>query len=366
MKNRMLYLMHIHWKWAKQRPQFLAEELSDYFDIRVYYPVAYRQKQINKKENSVVFAKPFFKLPFDKKLKVIGKMNSYLVFFQVRKALKESEIIWFTYPREFFYLRNFIKANQIVIYDCMDDILSFPAIENNGEMKNKYFSIEKELIERSNHIFFSSNYLHEKVTRRYNSGNKSNLVLNNAISLNAISMAKESLPSILLDEVKRSNKIKLVYIGTISKWLDFKLIFESLSAFDNIEYYLIGPTEIAIPVHDRVKYLGTVPHKYVFGLMDFADILVMPFVMNELILSVNPVKLYEYVFSGKPVVSIKYGETLKFDNYVYLYSNNEEYLMYLHDLHIQLKPKRSRGECEDFARKNTWKERGNKIIELVG
>lgn len=358
--------MHIHWKWAKQRPQFLAEELSDYFDISVYYPVAYRQKQISKKESPVPFAKPIFKLPYDKKLKLFGKINSYLVFFQVRKALKKSEIIWFTYPREFFYLRKFIKTNQKVIYDCMDDILCFPEIENNDEMKNKYFSIEKELIERSNHIFFSCEYLKEKVTRRYNSDNKSNLVLNNAISLNANSEVKESLPSLILDKVMRSNKIKLVYIGTISKWLDFKLIIESLSTFDNIEYYLIGPTEIAIPVHDRVKYLGTVPHKYVFSLMDFADILVMPFVVNELILSVNPVKLYEYIFSGKPVISIKYGETLKFDNYVYLYSNKEEYLMYLQDLHIQPKPKRSKGDCEDFARKNTWKERGSEIIKIVG
>lgn len=40
-------------------------------------------------------------------------------------------------------------------------------------------------------------------------------------------------------------------------------------------------------------------------------------------------KLYEYIFTGKPVVSVKYGETEKFSKYVNLYVTENDFLQLL-------------------------------------
>jgi len=54
MKSKILYLMHVDWEWIKQRPQFIAEGLSKFYDVHVFFPVSYFNKfnKINKKINN--------------------------------------------------------------------------------------------------------------------------------------------------------------------------------------------------------------------------------------------------------------------------------------------------------------------------
>ena len=35
----LLYLMHVDWRWIKQRPHFLAEILSEDLDLAVVHPL---------------------------------------------------------------------------------------------------------------------------------------------------------------------------------------------------------------------------------------------------------------------------------------------------------------------------------------
>jgi hypothetical protein len=50
-------------------------------------------------------------------------------------------------------------------------------------------------------------------------------------------------------------------------------------------------------------------HTRVKSIMAEADILFMPFQVTDLIQSVNPVKLYEYIYSNKASISVGYDET---------------------------------------------------------
>ena len=88
--------------------------------------------------------------------------------------------------------------------------------------------------------------------------------------------------------------------------------------------------------------------------------------VTELVKSVNPVKLYEYIYSGVPVISVKYGETEKFSDYIYLYTTTEEFLGLI-DLVKQnkLKPKKPLGESVEFAKANTWQMRVKEIINTI-
>ena len=100
--------------------------------------------------------------------------------------------------------------------------------------------------------------------------------------------------------------------------------------------------------------------------MEAADVLIMPFNLNELILSVNPVKLYEYVLSGKPCLAPKYGETEPFQDYVYLYYNKEDAINTITAILAgNLGTKKSKEDCTAFARQNTWEERGGVINNIL-
>ena len=103
------------------------------------------------------------------------------------------------------------------------------------------------------------------------------------------------------------------------------------------------------------------PHELVFSVMEQSDALIMPFVLNELILSVNPVKLYEYIYSGKPCLAPRYGESECFGDFVYLYESINHCQDIIKSLIGGKGAKHTEEECRAFALSNTWKERVEKI-----
>ena len=110
------------------------------------------------------------------------------------------------------------------------------------------------------------------------------------------------------------------------------------------------------------------PHERIFDAMLESDILIMPFVLNDLIKSVNPVKLYEYIYSGKPIISLEYGETIKFSDYIYLYkpSDTDSFINCLNEIKANnYAGKQSLANAQKFVYGNTWAERANEIISIL-
>ena len=87
------------------------------------------------------------------------------------------------------------------------------------------------------------------------------------------------------------------------------LIIKSLGYIPNIQYLLFGPAETKIPKHHGIIHCGPIEHQFVPSIMSMADTLVMPFKISELVRSVDPVKVYEYICSGKPALVVGYEET---------------------------------------------------------
>ncbi|MGI6483581.1 MAG: hypothetical protein ACOX08_09975 [Methanobacterium sp.] len=66
--KKILYLMHLEWNWNKQRPQFIAEGLNDYFDIKVIYMASkqflFKNVSISIPNGNKIGISPVFRLPF--------------------------------------------------------------------------------------------------------------------------------------------------------------------------------------------------------------------------------------------------------------------------------------------------------------
>ena len=100
--------------------------------------------------------------------------------------------------------------------------------------------------------------------------------------------------------------------------------------------------------------------------MKLSDALIMPFKINELIRSVNPVKLYEYIYSNKPIIAPLYTESKPFNKYVYLYDSKKELFDLVNSVECgNLVTKCTNDENMAFVLKNTWDYRVSEIIELL-
>lgn len=351
--------MHVPWGWIKQRPHFLAEGLSKEYHVDVLVKKDYSQQTITNNTDVNLINIP--RLPLER-LYLIRLINKIIQKIYLWLIVKKYDIIWITCPSEIaFDGLRFINSNQLLIYDCMDDAIEF---YKNKDLRAKIFNAEKKIFNRSDIIFCSAEYLKGKIVKRY--GNKQIYVINNAllkVTDNSVT-SNQDLP-LQYDSTTRK---KIVYIGTVSEWIDFNLVAK-LAELDNVELYFFGPYKDSITkeiTHSNVYFMGSIEHKQVNKVMQKADILIMPFIVNELILSVNPVKLYEYISSGKPCFAPKYGETMPFEEYCYLYSSDEECVKLINDvLYNDKKAKQGIRECVRFANKNTWTNRVEQILNVI-
>lgn len=343
--------MHIPWEWIKQRPHFFAEGLAEKYDITVVCPKTFKKNIINK---SFIQKKVLFRLPFER-LRVIKYINKILYFIQVIVLARNYDSIWITSPSIFSYrIFKFLNSKKIY-YDCMDDMLEFDNIEQ-GLIKK-----ERKLYQIANIVFCSSEYLAETLKARYGSRNKI-FIINNAVNL-------PDTNCVLIEPKKYFNNydgIKLVYIGTISKWFDFNLILYIQEKIPTLELFLFGPKDIQIPENRKIHYCGIVEHNAIFSIMNESDILIMPFIVTKLILSVNPVKLYEYIYSGRPCIAPKYPESMKFAEYVYLYNDKEHCLEIINSIITnKFIPQRTKADSLKFIENNTWQKRLLQITNII-
>ncbi len=362
--TNIFYFMHVSWVGCKHRPQFIAEHLREHAGVDVFHLKDYQTAHLVDRDRALnIKIFELFRLPFSR-FRPIALLNSILLKRQIAKLMVNYDTIWVTHPSLFPLIEPSLSEGVQVIYDCMDDSLEFPAAKLNPGERDKIAYYEKALLERANIVFVSSNQLGALMINRGASKGKVATV-NNAIELSNASEYPVVLPK-AIESAFDGPGIKVVYVGTIADWFDFKLVLESLDRYPEIVCYLIGLADVTIPQHDRLKYLGMVEHRYVAGIMQRSDLLIMPFVLNDLVLSVNPIKLYEYINSGVPGLAVRYPETEQFDNYIHLYKTKEECFDTIKALVSgTLKESVDLQRKQAFAQANTWGARVQEMMDLL-
>jgi hypothetical protein len=143
--------------------------------------------------------------------------------------------------------------------------------------------------------------------------------------------------------------------------MDFGALLSIVNEFPLIEIHLLGPVdnlEVPLPQHAQIKYLGVVRHEEIPGYVRNFDALIMPFKVTDLIISVDPVKLYEYVFFNKPIVSVRYSEIERFSQFVDFYSDKNELVAIITRYFIEGFRCKYLDDSRDlFLKANTWAQR---------
>lgn len=362
--KRLLYVTHVSWGWIKQRPQFLAEELSNSFEVDVFYRKSNRKgKNLNPEfSKGNMRVKGFRNYPFERLHQIPPALSHRInkLFWRFKRVdASLYDFIWVTDPVLWWVIKDsFIGYSPQLIYDCMDDNIAFPYMDKHPKYKDFYVELESILISSANYVFCSAISLKEKLYKRYGF-DRNYVVVNNAIT-EEITLYPETIDGFYLPEYS------LTYIGTISEWFDFKSTIKALEDFPLLNVFLFGPKRMSeMPSHPRLHFMGPTEHKNIMAIMKQSSALFMPFIVNELIESVNPVKLYEYIYSGKPVLASRYSETEQFREYVSLYSSYDEFKSFIiKAVFSGVKTDVRSMKC--FAMNNTWKSRAFQILFTLG
>ncbi|WP_066297085.1 glycosyltransferase [Bacillus sp. FJAT-29937] len=245
-------------------------------------------------------------------------------------------------------------TNNKVIYDCMDDHEGFST--NSTEMLLQ----EESLIKSSDIIFASSQKLYEKLLPK----NPNTLLVRNAGEFEHFSKISAEVPL----EIKDITGPIIGYYGAISEWFDIKLIEQLAKRNKNWTFVLVGNT-FGCDVTDAEKldniiFTGEVPYKSLPSYLQRFDVCLIPFLVNNLTLATNPVKVYEYLAAGKPVVSTRLPELEYISEMVYL---ADDVTGFERSIYAALKEEKETSVLyrKEFAASNTWSTRYKEIEEYI-
>ena len=352
---RILYLTHCNWNTIKQRPHFLAENLdTKEREVHVSYKWSPKKYNYSKNKTSLKLFPCLF-TPFSLlKFKLFFLLDSFFwkYFFYFLNGIYNYRYVIVTHPLLYRYTT---KMKSKIIFDCCDDNELF---YKKGKLKN--------LIKTENIVFLSNSDLNifssENLFNIYKKNGKKNLLVRNAHSLNIINKKSPKKVS----NKKSSAIFNIFYFGTVSSWFDTSLIKAILKEIHNVKFTIIGPVDSIKIKNDRVEYVGPMEHDKLLNFSTQANAFIMPFVVNDLIKSVDPVKLYEYLAFKVPVISVYYPEIKYFKKYVNFYSNKKEAITLIKNIIIKKKINNNfLKKKHSFLIKNSWKYRSNQITNAL-
>jgi glycosyltransferase involved in cell wall biosynthesis len=105
-----------------------------------------------------------------------------------------------------------------------------------------------------------------------------------------------------------------VFVGDISAWVDLDLVGKSARALPHVNFVLIGPGAKSYrkgSIPENIHFLGIKSYRELPAYLRHADVGLIPFHLEKhdnLVAHIHPLKLYEYLAAGLPVVSTRWSE----------------------------------------------------------
>lgn len=381
-QKKILYISLVDWFWIKQRPHHIPEILSerdhvDFVCIRSWIKNDKTlqihdtsEENLDKvvfkiNDNLTVYRKkilPKGAIPLIRTLNINLFMKPFLS--KLQKNNKYDAVI-LTHPSQFSFLDKIKFKDTKIIYDCMDNYGAF-----TGAASSTIASAEALLVKRADFVIVSSNNLKNKLTENYPNEAKKLTVINNGVDMKTFTL-NQTIDTKETEIVKANNRKKVAYIGTISDWVNISMIYKLAKEMSNVDFYVVGPLDRHINMDeyndlDNMIFTGPQPYYTVPAIIKQMDVMIMPFVLNEVVESVNPVKIYEYLAMGKPVIATGYSETYQFANLIETYNTETEFAELLKN---QLAINSDNPDLIEkriaFASNNSWKQRANGFKKLI-
>jgi GT2 family glycosyltransferase/glycosyltransferase involved in cell wall biosynthesis len=353
-KYDVIVLPVMDWNSRVQRPQQLAMQFANAGHRVFYLNTAFdsgphpsiRQVQKNIFEMRLPSPRPLnlYKEAMDDEVRdsFFGALTSLQQVFGISHAVCMVDLPFWT-P---LALKMRSKYGWKVVYDCMDHHQGFTTNEE------AMLSLEEKLARESDLILATSQILLEEISRH----NPNCLLVPNGVAFDHFRYPTLSRPA----EVFFMEKPIIGYYGAIADWFDSELVRELALARPEWNFVLIGSTLYAdlepLQGLPNVVFLGEKPYEELPPYLHAFDAAIIPFKKTPLTEATNPVKLFEYLSAGKPVVATRLEELGRYADFARLASTAEEWLASLENALVDSSPGRVKERVE-FARRNTWAER---------
>lgn len=359
-KNFVYYVDHPY-TW---RDYLSADKSSSTFRRRKSYFSWFSKAAVDHEQLRIIVPFPVLPinwLPEGKFYRSMLAINEKLVSNKIKRILKGDGIndyifinSWnFHYPNIAQYLTPRLK-----IYHCVDPLIT-AYDKRHGAVS------EKILVGKSDMVICTSKALE----REKKLMNKHTYFVPNAADLVLKYMEKSTTEGVH-PSLKKTAYPVIGYIGAVERRFDFDLLFDVITKNTAMNFVFIGPvSKDVVPEwffeQPNVQVLPPVTYEEVASCIIGFDVCIIPFKKDEVSDTIFPLKLFEYLGMGKPVVSTEFNLDLKeFTGNTVVYAANAN--AYTEGVKTALlKGNEEIEERLQIAKENTWQQRVDQIAELI-
>lgn len=260
----------------------------------------------------------------------------------------------FHYPN----VATHINASRRV-YHCVDPLI-MPYDAKHGIVS------EKQLVENSDIVICTSKQLYDEKRKVHP---KTHFVPNAADIKHSLRAVDPNLQGHI--SMLQFKKPVIGYFGNIEKRIDYEMIKEVAEKNQDKNFVFAGPVQkqwvpdffFNLP---NVHLIGRIPYNEMPNVVKFFDVAIIPFRKYENSATVFPIKLFEYLGAGKPVVSTDFNPDLQnfTHDLVYYCSDAIQFSEALNHALINNAEFLQKQRIK-LASQHTWEKRAATIEELI-
>jgi glycosyltransferase involved in cell wall biosynthesis len=156
------------------------------------------------------------------------------------------------------------------------------------------------------------------------------------------------------------------YVGSVFEWLDQPMIAHAATTHPDWNFVFVGPitTDISeLKGLANIHFLGPKPYESLPTYLKGFAVATVPFVFHDVTMRASPVKFYEYLASGVPVVATRLPDLYQFEHVAGLVSTKEEFVSALENALQDDENQREARMAE--AHNHSWEARFRRIDELI-
>lgn len=336
-------------KIMKQRPQQIAEHIPQktlmFYHSDVDNEYNTKQRITKLKDNIILLDLGYYRTEMFEFL--ANHYNKYLMVYSTD---------YIPYER----IKMYEEYGYELIYEYVDDINR----ELSGEEMYNILTERHTMILKDNpNIICTATKLYDQIEKKDNC-----ILISNGGDYEHFKSNEHSIPNELL-ELKNKHKYLVCYYGALASWFDYALI-KKIATDEEIGIILIGQDydstleKSGILEHKNIYYLGKKNYEDLPKYGHNIDTFMIPFVINEITNSTSPVKLFEYMAMGKPIVTTNLPECRKYES-VLCSKDEEEFIKNIYKSFELSDNKKYLKLLEQEAKENTWDSKAKEMINFI-
>ena len=197
-----------------------------------------------------------------------------------------------------------VASSQLLVYYCVDDFTHWPGVDTVAAG-----ALESELLGCCDLVLATSQHLVD--TRRSPRGPTA--LFPHGVDIDHLARASDPA-TVPLAGIRRGRPV-LGYLGLLDARFDVPLVTAVAAARPDWDVVLVGPVDASPDprlARARVRRVPAVSYERVPEALAAFDVAILPYVRNELTRAINPLKLREYLASGRPVVATPLPEVARY------------------------------------------------------